>query len=216
VKTTLRRLPDLTKWISDQNWKPDEIDLVVMAGHLADFDLSQIEGVVDFAVNNQLPSPQSWRSVTLASSAAPRNYTALPVGRTEVPRLDWQLWNAIIQSTRFTLDYGDYGISHPDLTDPPGIAMARASVSVRYSADDSWIILKGTATTGARGRPMDQQYLAHARTLIRDPQFGGLQNCAGDDRIQLIACQSTGSGNRTTWVEIGVNRHISLVTARLP
>jgi hypothetical protein len=167
-------------------------------------------------ITNSLQNSAQWRSITLASSAAPRDYTALPIGRSDIPRLDWQLWQAASRQVQFQLDYGDYGIAHPDLTEPPGIAMVRASVSVRYTIDDFWIVLKGQATTGPRGQPMDRQYRAHARTLVADRQFNRLANCWGDQRIQQIAAQTTGAGNRTTWVSIGANRHLSLVADRLP
>jgi hypothetical protein len=116
----------------------------------------------------------------------------------------------------FQLDYGDYGVSDPDLIEPPGIAMARATISVRYSVDNDWIIRKGYPITGARGRPQGHQYRDHATALTNEPDFGGVSPCWADARIQQIAGGTIGSGNRTTWVEISVNRHLSLIADRLP
>ena len=150
------------------------------------------------------------------SSAAPKNYGGLPVGRNTVDRLDWRLWSVIQRTFSRSLDYGDFCVMHPDLTEPPGIAMARASVSARYTVDDEWIIYKGTSTTGARGQPMHDQYLSHASSLVAEGHFGGLTNCYGDQRIQHIAAGLTSPGNRTVWVEISLSRHICFILDRLP
>ena len=93
--------------------------------------------------------------------------------------------------------------------------MTRASVSVRYTVDNDWIVVKGNPTTGARGRPMPEQFRAHAQILIDEQGFGNLNGCWGDQRIEQIAAGESRPGSRTTWVEIGVNRHLSLVANRL-
>jgi hypothetical protein len=216
VKATLRQLAGVTAWVAGQGWPTADIDLVITAGHVADFDPVLFEQLVENAMRGALTAPQMWRSITLASSAAPKDYSAFPVGSTDVPRLDWQLWQNVHPSVQYQLDYGDYGIAHPDLTEPPGVAMVRATVSLRYTVDDFWIIQKGRATTGAHGQPMPRQYLAHARSLVTDGRFGGLPGCWADQRISQIAAATMRPGSRTTWVENGANRHLSLVVDRLP
>jgi hypothetical protein len=216
VKATLLQLPKVDAWATAQGWRSADVDLVITAGQVSDFDPEMFDDYVRGAISDRVRAPRSWRTLTLASSAAPKDYSAFPVGRTEVPRLDWSLWNTVHASFEFQLDYGDHGTVHPDLTEPPGVAMVRASVSVRYTLNHHWIIQKGHATTGARGQPMARQYLAHARALVADPQFGGVANCWGDDRILQIAAGATTSGSRATWVANSMNRHLSLVADRLP
>lgn len=218
VKANLRQLPTVTAWVAAQGWATNAVDLIVTAGHAADYDPATFEGFVSHAIQTNLQNGAAWRTVTLASSAAPQDHSALVTGRNVVPRLDWMLWNGVVSQFQFQLDYGDYGIAYPDLTEPPGIAMTRATVSVRYAVDNDWIIRKGRPTTGAQGQPMGDQYRAHARALIREPQFDGLVNCWADGRIQNIAATAPpqGAGNRPQWVAIGVNRHLSLVADRLP
>lgn len=217
VKARVGQVPSVAGWVSTQGWKPQEVDLVVTAGQIEEYgDDVQFADFVVHAISAALPNPPPWRSVTLASSAAPRDYSSLALGRNVVARMDWHLWKRVSQKVPFALDYGDFAISHPDMTEPPGVAMTRASVSVRYSLDDDWIILKGSSTTGPKGKPMGQQFRNHAKALVADPQFDGLAACWGDQRIQEIAKGTGKSGSRTTWVEIGVNRHLSLVADRLP
>ncbi len=215
VKATLRQLPRVSAWVAAQGWHASNIDLMITGGHAADYDPSQFADFVAHAIRNHIPNPHGWRTVTLASSAAPKDTSALAYGRNDVHRLDWQAWQAVQTKVGFQLDYGDYGIAHSDLTQPPGAAMARATVSVRYTIDDFWIILKGRPTGGPQGQPMRHQYRRHATTLAADPQFGGLSNCWGDQRIQHIATGGAG-WSRPVWVAISVNRHLSLVADRLP
>jgi hypothetical protein len=220
VKATLRQLGHVANWVALQGWQQIDVDLVIVAGHVANYDSDEFESYVVHALQNRLPNSNSWRSITLASSAAPQDYSALPIGRSDVPRLDWQLWQQAHQQVGYHLDYGDYGIAHPNLTEPPGVAMVNASVSVRYAIDDHWIILRGNPQSGPRGQPMRDQYRRHARALRADPQFDKLAGCQGDSRVVQIATQpptsTAPSGSRQTWVEIGVNRHLSLVADRLP
>jgi hypothetical protein len=115
VKATLRQLVHVGSWVSAQGWQPSDVDLVIVAGHAANYDPDQFEAFVSHALQTQFPQPNSWRTVTLASSAVPQDYSALPIGRSDVPRLDWRLWQQIHQQVNYSLDYGDYGIAHPNL-----------------------------------------------------------------------------------------------------
>jgi hypothetical protein len=154
--------------------------------------------------------------VTLASAAAPKDNSSLIHGPNRVLREDWRLWSATYQMSPVQLDYGDYCTGHPDLTEPPGVAMANATVSARYTLDNEWLIIKGRSTSGQYGMPMGVQYTSHAGVIANDPRFGGLQSCWADGRVQLAASGAPGVGSRQKWSEIAANRHISLVADRLP
>lgn len=215
VRARLGDLPNLNAWLVSINATPQLVDLVVVAGHVPDYGAGVLDPVVTHSLQT-LPSPGSWRSITLASSAAPRDYAPFPLGLSAVPRLDWALWSAVHPAVQFQLDYGDFGIAHPDMTEPPGVAMVRASVSAKYTLDTVWLIAKGQQVTGPTGVPMATQYQGHANALVAQPGFGGVPHCWGDARIQAITAHTASSGSRTTWVEVGVNRHVSLVADRLP
>lgn len=156
-----------------------------------------------------------WRSVTLAASAAPKDFSALAAGVNVVPRNDFALWLQVAGEAGRRVDFGDYATVHPDLSDVPGAAMANATVSVRYTRDDDWLFVKGRRIGGPAGRGMEPQYRAHARTLVGHRGFGGVDGCAADARIRKIAAGPASAGNRTTWVTLAVNRHLSLVADRL-
>ena len=218
VKAAVGELRSVDAWVAAQNWAPANVELIISAGHVAEYPAEAFARFVTQTIQADLVNPTAWRSVTLASSSAPKDYSALAQGRNVVPRLCWSLWqNVRRQYTAAQLDFGDYAVANPDLTEPPGVAMIRASVSVRYATDDSWIVLKGRPTTGASGQAMPSQYRRHAQALPGEALFDRVPGCWADARITAIAGgQTPGSGSRQTWVEIGVNRHLSLVAHQLP
>jgi hypothetical protein len=135
-----------------------------------------------------------------------------------VQRKDWLTWQGVYPNVPFELDFSDSGHVHPSLEEVPGYAMANATVSIRYTIDDAWIIQKGVATTGPNGIDMGTQYREHAQTLVADPDFDQIPGCWGDDRIRMYAAAPAGgsAGGRPQWAAILLNRHISLVADRLP
>jgi hypothetical protein len=215
LKCTPGHLPLATAWAQQLQQQTINIDLVVDAGHIAEFDPASFAGYVGHILQTNL-STTRWRSTTLASSSAPKDFGQLSVGTSDVARNDWMTWSRLQQGP-IAIDYGDFGISHRDLTEPPGMAMVGATVSVRYAIDDYWVMIKGRRISGPSGVPMGAQYRSHAQTLMRRSDFGGLPNCWGDQRIAGIATTPGASaGGRAQWVEINANRHFSLILSRLP
>lgn len=221
VKARLNQVANVQAWLAPIGWIPQSTDLIIEAGYLPAVGRGVLDPLVVQHINSLGQVP--WRSVTLSASAAPRDFGALVLGPNLIPRLDWQLWQSVSPQVNRALDYGDFGTSHPDMTDPPGFAMANATVSVKYALDSDWLMIKGRPGRGRTGIPMAQQYLAHAVALRAHPTFGGVPGCWADTRIAQIAGRLPGpggrpatSGSRTSWVEIGMNRHLSLIATRLP
>jgi hypothetical protein len=212
VKADAIQLPRVAAWLAAQRWAPQDVDLIINLGSIS---ASISPHFVASAITSSQITALPWRSLTLASSAAPKDYSALSLGRNLVPRLDWSLWQGVA-AQGFPLDYGDYGTANPDLTELPGPSMGPATVSVRYCTDSEWIILRGRSTTGLTGLPMSMQYSGHAQVLHSDTAFGGISGCWGDFQIQQIIAGACSPGGRIRWAEIGLNRHLSLVADRLP
>lgn len=216
VTATLGDLSTAPAWISSQGWKPEETDLVLVLGDIAAVASATFTSYVAHVLETFAATSPPWRSLTTLASSAPQDYSTLTPGRTDVARLEWTLWKGLTAEVPFHLDFGDTGHLNPSLAEPPGFAMARATVSVRYTVDDYWIVLKGKSTSGASGVPMNSQYLKHAQTLVKDPAFNRLAECWADEQIRAIAGEEASSGNRTTWATIGMNRHIEFIADRLP
>ena len=214
IVAQLKNLPYVENWVIHHGWSMTSVDLIVHVGHVAEPSPLPLHEVVANAVSSL--SGRGWKSVTLAASAAPKDMAALNAGRNVVPRRDWELWQSVYSRCEFQLDYADYAANHPNLDEPPGVAMAVATVSVRYTAGNDWIIFKGKRIGGANGQPMKQQYSSHAKALVGEAEFGGIQGCWADDRIRSIVAGSQTTGGRQQWVENAVNRHLTLVANHMP
>jgi hypothetical protein len=216
VRCRLNELSSIGAWATARDWHLADADLLITLGDVSTQDPGTFASYLIHTLTTQLPRRPQWRSITLGASSAPRDHGALNPGQNIVPRREWQIWQAVAPNVPFSLDYADSGPLYPSLDEPPGFALATATVSVRYTTEPHWIILKGTRTTGPRGRSMTLQYRAHARALVRDRLFGRVTGCWADDQIQAIATETRTAGNRTTWAAIGVNRHLSVIADRLP
>lgn len=216
LKCTPATLPTAASYAQQMKIAQNEIDLLVDAGHVAEFDPVSFAGYLGQVFQANVPG-SNWRSITLASSAAPKDFGQLPLGTSDARRVDWLTWSNIPQISTNPIDFADFGISHRDLTEPPGMAMVGATVSVRYTIEDYWVMIKGRRTTGATGVPMSDQYRAHARTLIARSDFDQLPGCWADQRITTIATNpAVSAGGRAQWVEICANRHFAFIISRLP
>lgn len=217
VIVTLADLPAVARWCQNNNLAPNEVDLVVTAGDAAGYEHVSFATYVTHAITATLSDANSWRSTTLHSFSAARDHSGYSRGRSLVPRKCWMLWDYVNrQNLPFRLDFSDCGHIHASLDEAPGFAMANATVSVRYTINNCWVVLKGTTIRGPSGSPMTTQYRAHATALIREPEFNQIVGCWGDARIQHYATTRDGTGSRAKWVEILLNRHISHVCDRLP
>lgn len=218
LRVPVHQIPLAASWLSQQNGNPAETDLLIDADHVAAINTGLLHPAVAHALQSNLHHlTTAWRSITLTASAAPRDAGQLVQGPNLIPRRDWQLWTAV-SGLLPSLHFGDYGIAHRDLTQPPGVAMVNATVSPRYSLPNDWLIMKGVSTRGQRGIPMTTQYHGHALALSQHPTFGQVAGCWGDARIQQIASAGGigAAGGRQAWVSIGLNRHVSLVGHQLP
>lgn len=217
LRVPLEMLGTAAQWLGQFGVNPQDTDLLIDAGHVADFSPALLTPVVVTALHQNAATLPAWRSVALVSSSAPKDASGLAGGPNLIPRRCWQVWSTVAPSFP-ALHFGDHGISHRDLTEPPGYAMANATVTPRYSLQNEWLIRKGVTTRGAQGVLMGTQYHGHAQALAAHPAFGQVPGCWADGRIQQIAGQAGAgsSGNRETWVGLGFNRHASVVCAQLP
>lgn len=215
VRCQVDELPQVAAFISTHGINPALVDLFIVVGHIAGMPINAFASLIANSLNQQVGDQHPYRSVTLAAAAAPKDHGDLPRGRSVVPRQDFLLFQNVLPQIGFNLDFADYATGHPDLTEPPGYAMARATVSARYADQTNWIIIKGRSTGGQSGIPMGTQYRNHATAYVAEPTFGQVTGCWADQQIQEIANGNRNSGNRTTWAGFGINRHIEVTFDQL-
>ncbi|MFD1981906.1 hypothetical protein ACFSOZ_04270 [Mesorhizobium newzealandense] len=217
LNVPLADLPLALGWVTAvEGWNPNNIDLLIDVGGVAEHDPAAMAPYVSHTINATLKPGHPWRSVAVHSWSAPKDHGPLKAGRNDVPRRDWRMWDQARLAVPFDIDYSDCGHVHPSLDEVPGFVMGNATVSVRYAVDNNWIIYKGSPVSGPNGIDMGAQYRGHAKALMADVAFGGVAGCWGDGRIQHYANGPGGTGGRAQWAALLLNRHLSLTAARLP
>jgi hypothetical protein len=120
-----------------------------------------------------------------------------------VKRRDLDMWMNIAQSVAPDLEYGDYGVIHPDYVDlDPKVI--KPAAKIRYTTHGEWIIVKGT-------RWMDDTSQHHhlSADIAKCPEFRGA-DCWGGNYIETAAAGRLSYGSLETWVTVDQNAHITL------
>ncbi len=213
LKVDLAEMTSASSWISTLPFPPAEIDLIVDLGSAVSTVLSL--GPAISAAFKTLAAASSWRSVTMAGSSMPENFTGYASGSYLISRDEATLWGNIVASgLPYTLDFGDY--TTVAVTAPAsGIAWG-FPINARYTLDDEFLVCRGVKTTGPTAVDLSVQLVGHARSIVAHPKRISLTGCWADKQINSIAASGAGQGNLETWVKLGVNRHIELIRARLP
>ncbi len=191
--------------------------------------LQQDEGQVDVVIDlkifrpgdanlggllHALPNLNHWRTVAIVAGSFPKDLTGLDVGQHELERKEWTAWNTAIRNHDLTRipSFGDYTILHPILSDPiPGMNI---SASIRYTAWDYWVVMRGQGLRNKRGAGY-AQYPANAELLTMRGDFSGSWFSAGDRYISEVAIKKDRTGNPTTWLRAGINHHVTFVVDQL-
>src|SRR6478609_5852605 len=191
---------------------PEETDLIL--------DLRSILAPRQFDVDSLVELIQStpritdWRTFTLSGTAFPENLSGLPPSdSTLLERTEWRLYRAL-RSRRRELKrmptFGDYTISH---TEAPEVdyRIMRPSASIRYTTDESWLILKGR---NLRSNGFGQFYQV-CRDLRARPEYSGRGFSWGDRKISDCADERNGTGNLTTWRKVGTSHHLVFAVGQI-
>lgn len=186
--------------------RPD-IDLLIDAGHVdGDFAALTTARVVRIILR-EMTKLADFRTVTVAGGAFPDDLSDYPPDVLGVrQRYDADLWtNLVGRGTQRAVDYGDYAVAHPVLTEGGW----RTSPQLRYTVDTSWLILKGRLND-PNGHA---QFYDICDEIAAHPKFAGAALGPSDRRI--ANSRADGPGNATTWRQIGTAHHMDYVVARL-
>jgi Beta protein len=171
---------------------------------------------VDEVINlvNLLPRLREWRTFTIAATSFPQNLTGLPPSdATFVPRREWTLWTDLSQRRNQVPripTFGDYAISHPEPAEVDPRVM-RPSASIRYTCDAAWLIPKARNLKDHGYR----QFHEVCRALVQRAEYRGRRFSWGDQYIDDCAAERVGTGNLTTWRQVGTSHHLAFVVHQL-
>jgi hypothetical protein len=204
----------LTTALRELRITPDQVDLVIDYGTIRDDSVVTLSSNLSRYVLRTIPDLEAWRSFTIAAGAFPAELSSFTPGLIgEVPRLDAQLWRAIVDRSSLarTPGFGDYAIAHPVL--PQGAGFAPAP-QLRYTSTRDWLILKGRKNV----RRGSQQFYDLCKVLIDEDLW--FENLSWGDEYIYAAAQAAeegavptvGTGNASTWRAVGTSHHLGLVT----
>ncbi len=191
---------------------PPETDLMLDLRALGTGKGSALLAVIPALVRS-VPQFRSWRSFTLAVTAFPEDLMGLPPSSvTPIPRMGWGAWRSLIGQSRLPRapTFADYAISHPQPSEVDPRIM-RPSASIRYTANDAWLILKGR---NLRDYGYAEFYDV-CRDLVAHQEYSGPSFSWGDRYIQECSARHVGTGNLTTWRKVGTSHHLAFVVRQI-
>lgn len=190
--------------------EPGQVDFVLDVREVSDGSREAITAAVETAIK-RLPAISEWRSLTVAAAAFPVNLTGLRPGIHALPRADWDLWTSLSDLPRQP-SFGDYAIAHPDLPDLD-MRKVKVSASIRYTTPDVFMVARGRVVTDDRHGGYGQ-FTTLAADVMNHRSFAGPGFSWGDAYIVECA-QGNGTGNLTTWRQVGTNHHLTMVVKQL-
>lgn len=167
-------------------------------------------------ISGKIPYLTEWRNFIIASGAFPEDLSKLQKNQKHVlQRSDWITWKN--QTTRDVSlrrmpTYSDYTIQHAVYRRHAG--RLRYSASIRYTAEDSWIIMRGEDVFNRAG-PGFKQYPDWAILLCDLPEYCGEEYCVGDKYMKDMSQQTEKTGDASEWLRAGINHHMTFVVRQL-
>ena len=190
---------------------PENVDCII---DLGDMEIAQIDTFLftASAMLTQIPYIERWRNLVLAGTTFPVNMSGFNSGVGSLERGEWSIWKAL-QSTNITRKpkFADYGISSAQLIDNINPRFMNPSASIRYTANEEYMIFKGR---GLRTQGYEQFHTL-SEEIVSHPCYSGPDFSWGDKYIEQCAERNCGSGNPTTWRQVGTNHHIETVVSQI-
>ena len=188
---------------------PEQVDLILDIQYIE----CPYESVEDLVV--KLPDLDRWRTFTVALGSFPEDLSGFKIGKALHPRFDWLTWRDCLIGGTMSIrkpSFGDYTIQHPNFSEPP--EFASFSASIRYTADENWVIMRGESVRKDDGPGYDQ-WPANAQILCEQSEFKGKAFSRGDEYIASMAEQIEHPGNASTWLQAGFNHHMTFVVHQI-
>ena len=158
---------------------------------------------------NRIHNLRTFRSFAFVATSIPLAGIKKPGG--EVGRHEWHLYKHLVANNHLLRKpaYGDYSIETPDFASIDMRKM-RPSGKIVYTSNDVWFVTKGGAFRGN-----ESQMIGHCRTIISSPHWCGEDYSDGDRRIFDTSRGIEGTGNLSTWKQVGVSHHLTKVVDQL-
>lgn len=187
---------------------PASVDVVLDYEAFSPHQVGVMIAAATTTINN-LPRLQEWRTLTLAGTAFPSLLNSFtPKIPCYTPRSEWTMWRKLLKNRGLMRKpaFGDYTIVHPEFPDAMNFALITIEAKIKYATDDDWLIIRWHKTQGDRTKFYDI-----CDILVQQSDYYGEDYSWGDKRISLCCKRQASSGSPGTWVQVGVNHHMTLV-----
>lgn len=213
LRVDLSEFSSASSWVIGLSIPLSRLDLI--ADLKTSIGVASALGAAIITTFSTLHGGKSWRTVTIAGTSIPDDFSGYAAGLHTIKRIEWSLWSKLVAAgLPYRLDYGDYATV--SLAAPPsGIAWGYP-INVKYTLKNEFLICRGVKTTGKGGVDMAPQLTSHAKNIVSYPGRGRITGCWADDQIDDVASGKQSCGSLETWVRYGVNRHIERVRVDLP
>jgi hypothetical protein len=170
-----------------------------------------------------IPNLGKWQTLSVASGAFPPDLQGFEPGNHRIPRSDWLAWKKAVSTAKNSLrkpSFSDYTIQYGLYKEP--VEGCNPSVSVRYTLDEEWLIMRGDAVRGKatsdlqETRPGREQWHGHAQLLCENKNlFYGESFSWGDAFIHEKSLDSKHYGSYEIWLRAGINHHMTVVSRQI-
>lgn len=200
---------ELLELVSHHKLDSEQTDLIIDLGVTDNSNISYSR------LCSLIPNLRRWRTFTVLSGAFPKDLSKIDKdSQYELQRADWLSWQKQINAKPKLLrkpSYGDYTVQHAHYSLLKG--KPNPSASIRYTAADHWVIMRGRALRG--DGPGHAQYPAQALLLRGRTEFCGSTYSAGDKYITEFRIGGKKTGNTTTWISAGINHHLTFAARQV-
>lgn len=203
----------LREWCHTGGLETKNVHLLIDFASIYGMDPAAQQGLA-YSYLSWAASNGQWASVTLASGAFPQQITGLAKGvPNKVPRGDAALWNLVRPTSPVAdLQFGDYGIRHPELADG---GFGGPLPNLRYATATDWIVWR----EAKHHMYPNGSFYAVCAGVRGLPSYGGAGFSWADGIIDVKSRERPGplpgAGTGTEWISYGMNRHFEFVTDRL-
>jgi hypothetical protein len=188
---------------------------------VVDYETSDPTELDPRSVLAKIPRLNEWQTLSIASGAFPPDLQEFEPGNRRIPRKDWLAWMGTLQKSGSRArkpSFADYTIQYGLYREPPDFC--NPSVSIRYTLENDWLIMRGEATRGRNGetsedRPGREQWNAQAQLLCDDKElFYGPKFSWGDEFIYQRSLNAK-KGSFEIWLRAGINHHMTVVSRQI-
>ncbi len=153
---------------------------------------------------------EDWKAFSILGTSIPESMAGIK-DINILNRNEWIFYKEIIkyfkQENLKLPVFSDYVINNPKTIFNMDMRKLNPAAKIKYTIDDKWLIAKGKSLK----KHGFNQFRELCRKIILTEHYCGSSFSYGDEFIDNCAKGKNGTGNLSTWVEVGTNHHINKV-----